>query len=796
MGTNKTHSTTCLLISLGVVFIAFLTYSSISRFKKRKTRLDVLQLEKSGMKIIAFLYFIIAFLIQLMKIEIFNLELTKYVLMPCIINLLLFNLFLTYENYKQVKDPSLVFRAFLSKNSFSGLYEVLIILITTINVLLMIFGKHSVGVDSGTELLEQNFYALIFCFLISLLSLIFYFLKRKRFEDYRVGSKKNAVTRNLVEFIVNLIYFTYTTLLLVLCTLLKFAIMKQEITGYFFSILSYSFFIIVIVDSILTLYTIYKSDFYYYTLGSTNYKYFYRVFGRNVYKKPILTVDFNSFSANTKNCSVLYFHNHLSYMIDEYLIDTFDNMINISLASLYLIFSSSYNERLEEGVKKGPALLSPGKEPREASKSPSHLARISEDEVSKILNDKQQRFIENSEDSSIIKENCQMHFKFQKKDFQDERLARLIAFNPEDDSLMINGGDLNENLMVNIKSYYTEYFANLIKQKNININFLKESLISHLSTSTASWNSLLSKNCKEAAFKKQKKLLLNAYDRLFSFEICNEDSIFAKDSTLEDFIPKYLQHMKNNNKSFLPVVLGVYSIKINNFKELVVVLTKNLIIQEHPKEYYNYWQMISIDSKKKMEMLTSSKDRSSALIRDEVLFKNQLKLTLVDYSDFEHIFTDDLRFLKQMGTKDFSLLIMYYEIGAGNSHGNSFDQEHASNPRITLNNNNLSMGAIRVSVINKNKAPSSNAGGNDDNFKFASNKDINVDFASSVLKEINMFKFKDNNGFEAHFNNFKCVLFFVFDNVFDNYKWCTTKSRYSEYFDNVMGNFEESSLLK
>jgi hypothetical protein len=230
--------------------------------------------------------------------------------------------------------------------------------------------------------------------------------------------------------------------------------------------------------------------------------------------------------------------------------------------------------------------------------------------------------------------------------------------------------------------------------------------------------------------------------------------------------------------------LGIFNIKIKNFKEIRLVLSKNFIIQEFPREYFNYWQLIRINKDK--EMICSSKDRlSSIIVKDELLFKNEFKLILFDYQEFLEILNNDFTFFKKLKVKDFSLLLMYYEIGKGYNDHSIDGAENSPIQRTTIFNNNN--GATRISRISINKF----AFNRDNENILGTHKDNDC---TSLMEKINLFQFKEKNGFEGKYNNFKCVLFFAFENIFQTHSFCYNTSNYSLYRNNILNNFNENFI--
>ena len=227
----------------------------------------------------------------------------------------------------------------------------------------------------------------------------------------------------------------------------------------------------------------------------------------------------------------------------------------------------------------------------------------------------------------------------------------------------------------------------------------------------------------------------------------------------------------------------IYKIRINAFKEFTLILTKNNIVEETPKEYFNYWQLNRFSNNQSFEMITSSKDRNSNMIKDETLFKEDLVLTLNDYNNFRKILMDDMNFLNQMKSNHFGILVNYYEIGANLNTSNATSSEELTpfpNPRISLEN---LVGGFRVSVISKTNRSQFPKGNSEwTSQKRFSNKENE---SQSLLEDINIIIFKDKVGFEANYNNFRCILFFEFENPFHySRRFC-----FHGYYNNFLKNF-------
>jgi len=403
---------------------------------------------------------------------------------------------------------------------------------------------------------------------------------------------------------------------------------------------------------------------------------------------------------------------------------------------------------------------------------------------------KKRKIIKN--DSKKDNENSQARlFKFHEfkiskseNDFKDEKLLRLININAanfqDQENLYTNDPtyqriqeeNQHENLIlsqakrnlvssnllsgmdlkIQVKEYYEKEFEEILDLKKIDLNLLEKSFMSHFNQKQNNFTSLFSHNAKEELFKKQENLVIRTSDKMYNFEFltnCNDN--LNEDDSKNGNLFHYTNYLKENESTFLPLVIGVFKIKINNLKELKVVVSKNNLIEDIPKETFNYWQLIRIKEKNSFEMITSSKDRQSLLVSDELLIKNDTKFNLFNFNDFAKILFSDLNFLGGIGSSSHSLLIMYYEMGksASRNTNNSLSEDEAkfmerngktSSKSIFGMNNNFN----NVSAIRPFGEPSI------------------LDFSLKV--DLNLLHVV--NGFQSNVNDYRCILFFMFDNIF------------------------------
>jgi hypothetical protein len=272
-------------------------------------------------------------------------------------------------------------------------------------------------------------------------------------------------------------------------------------------------------------------------------------------------------------------------------------------------------------------------------------------------------------------------------------------------------------------------------------------------------------NVKNNNFTIQKDLIFKTFDNQFIIEV-----IPYQYNRQQNFLLNYIKYMRKNNGSFLPFILGVFKIEINEFKDFTIILSKNKIIDNVPEDYFNYWQMVKITPWEK-KLISSSKNRISFFIKDDqVVLDSEFKLNLTNLPDFQKILHNDINFLKKLKIKNFSLIAMYYEFGKQYQ----FNVEDDNKP-LSFRISNL-----RVSKFSKLSDIKKEENNNETNF------DLSVKDPTYCIKE--------NYGFEASSNDRKCMIFFVFDDIKINATSGGKESYYDTFYNNIIGNFDESIL--
>ena len=250
-------------------------------------------------------------------------------------------------------------------------------------------------------------------------------------------------------------------------------------------------------------------------------------------------------------------------------------------------------------------------------------------------------------------------------------------------------------------------------------------------------------------------------------------------------------------------------IKINNFKTLLVLITKNSLVENDPKDFFTYWQLIRF-FKNKPEKISSSQFNSGTLVKDDNIFEravqietkadnpNYNKILFKNYIDFEETIKNDIEFLSQCGANNFDLLLMYYE------YENT--QKHERQGAIKIKKTATGGTEIVEESLPKddlfgdevgspiNKMDFSPAGGilgdflDDNEF----NKNLNINPNKNIAKFNDVDEAMNITGYEGLFDNYTCLCYFTFENVFDIRKKITSSKNYYDNFKKrILINFAE-----
>jgi hypothetical protein len=387
----------------------------------------------------------------------------------------------------------------------------------------------------------------------------------------------------------------------------------------------------------------------------------------------------------------------------------------------------------------------------------------------------------------------------------------------------------NNFLNITINSFMTpkcveSIYDQKIKGRNIGASLLSHMILSNVAKNrnpenpAANFWSLLASNGKEQYFNKLKNTSIKTYDKNFTLDIFdtddNEINVFEKgtNNSLAQLLDKYFTyiHGKGINGTFIPSLVGVFKIKINDFKTLLVLVTRNSLVENVPKSHFSYWQLLRILKGRPEKVSSSQFNSSNSFVKDDPIFErpfqiesikdnpNYNKIAVKNYNDFESIINSDIEFLRQVGAKNFGLLLMYYQFENTQKH----EKQGAikikqTNKGAELVEESLPKGFLEEDIgtpIEKgNKGSfdgdflSLGAGGFFDDENFGG--DFNM---KKVMNTLDNSDKSNMNGFEGIFDNFNCLCYFTFENVFDIRKRNeVTEGYYNNFRQNILNYFAE-----
>ena len=424
-----------------------------------------------------------------------------------------------------------------------------------------------------------------------------------------------------------------------------------------------------------------------------------------------------------------------------------------------------------------------------------------------------------------------------------------------------NNNTMNNNITVSLHSYYTNSCINNILEKNFSSKNIAKSLISHMNLkklnesnssnqegTPCNYSSLTVANAKESYFINLNNICFKTFDKKYSLEMFEtndeinklEISSSYKKDNLSELIEKYFLYLQSAgiNNTFLPIILGIFKITINDFKPLLIIITDNSIVENVPIQFYTKWQLIRI-GEKGINKIASSRYNRNTILDDDIIFKRESpkekgicsKIKLNNYEEVKNVILSDISFLKKVGNYTFSLLLMYYQYEGSQKHEkyvkngvikirNSLDnkpeiiddilpEKYLYNRSIISNESEEMLGDINNSIkfVTKNKSISSKNNNNNSNIKKSVNSDnkigkendtqslanISDDFSNKKKMNENIINYSDQiniTGYNGTFDSYNCLCYFNFENIFENQnKYQYNYKFYKDYLNEIMKYF-------
>ena len=827
------------VLSIFMIFITIVIFHPINKYKRFKVKEEQLFLQKT---LITTLFFSFFLLFNIMSFLSENLKKYSFIASNFFFNtyfvlMLLYNLMMTIEIYRTYNNPVHYFNRLFLQKKYNYIPELIILIICIIS-LVIDFGIAYKNLDEESDkknddlilsylllIAEWKPFAII---ILSLICLILYCKLKSMINNFYFNNQNkllNALGKRSMNFYLYLVFGIFY-----LYPLAEKIINNNSSNSDYVKLFGTIFFYIVIIDDYLIhISEISTSKFCEYPLRTTLLGYFCSCFNKQ--KKPRtganaplmsgstyndktelsgindLSTSLNLQSNNVSDKELISVYKNGLFM-EDYFLSYFDQILNLITASLYQVYNSKYfstqaNEQTLTNKLKIEDISAIGGNMKDTS--------VSAIGTKTVVNTK------NEMGDDTVRFNIT-------KNIETDDLKRFKEV--IENKFLIKGH--NNFLNITINSFFTPRCVESIYDQKIKGRNIASSLINHMILSSLSQNrnpenpnatfwSLLASNAKEQYFNKMKNTSIKTRDKKYTLDIFDTDdgeiSYFEKgdNNSLAQLLDKYFTyiHGKGINGTFIPSLVGVFKIKINKFKTLLVFITRNSLVDNDPKNHFSYWQLLRILKGNPQKIASSQFNSGLSFVKDDPIFERAFqiesikdnpdynKIAVKNFNDFQSIVNSDIEFLRQVGAKNFDLLLMYYEF--------ENTQKHEKQGAIKIRQTNKGAEFVEESLpsglleedfgkspINKKSSFDGDflnmgKGGflDEDNF----DKDFNM---KNVMNALDRDDRSNMTGFEGLFDNFNCLCFFTFENVFDIRKRENiNEGYYNNFRDNILTNFTE-----
>ena len=822
-----------IVLGIAMMFLTIIIFHPINKNKKYKVKEEQLFLQKT---LITTIFTCLFLIINIMNFFSDNLKKYSYIASNFLFNcffmiLLLYNFLMTLEFYNTFKNPAHYFNSLFKLNKFNYLHE-FIIIISGIVTLVLDFVINYSKLDEETDKNKDNIimsYLILMpewepfvIIIISIISMILYCKMKSQINSFYFNKSDKVIkeiNKRSMNYLLYLIYGCFHLFPLIIKVL-----NKDDMNSDFFNFFSTIFFYVVIFDDfIIHISIISTTKFCEYTLRNTLLGFFCTWFYKpkrksfmssqnsSINNKTDLTSFQNDLSSSYSSLisNSIYDRELVSIykngiFLEDYYLGYFDQILNIIAASLYQVYNSKYfstqaNEQNLTKKLKIPDISAIGGNMKDTSVSAigtktavNAKNEVGEDTVKFTM-------IKNIETDDL-------------KRFKDVLENKFLIKNK------------NNFLNIRINSFLTprcveSIYDQKIKGKNIGNSLLSHMILSNISKNrnpenpNANFWSLLASNSKEEYFNKMKNISIKTHDKNFTLDIFDtDDNEINFSNPLYQLLDKYFTyiHGKGINGTFIPSLIGVFKIKINNFKTLLVFVTRNSLVENVPKSHFSYWQLLRIIKGKPQKVASSQFNSNNFFIKDDPIFErpfqiesikenpNYNKIAIKNLNDFQNIISSDVEFLRQVGAKNFDLLLMYYEF--------ENTQKHEKQGAIKIKQTNKGTEFIEEKLPEdllgeEMGTPISKGTGSFDADFLSLGKGgflDEVNFGGDNFNMKNVAKVLDSNdkgnmnAYEGIFDNFNCMCYFTFENVFDiKNKEKESDGYYTQFRDNVLKYFVE-----
>ena len=828
------------VLSIFLIFLTIIIFHPINKYKRYKVKEEQLFLQKTLITTIFFSIFLLLNIISFLDegLKKYSYIASNFFFNEFFILILLYNLMITIEAYRTYNNPVHYFNRLFHQKKFNYTPELIIFIILIISLAVDFGISYKTFEEKSEEENEDLSYLFLttewkpFATIIMPLICIIFYIKLKnlisKFFFNHQQKLLNALSKRRMNYYLYLVFGIFYLFPLIE----KLAKSESGNSDYLKLFGTIFFYIVIIDDYLIHISEISTTKFCEYPLKRTLLGYFCSCFNKPKRAKSGAGAPLMSESTTYDKTELTGFDNSLSSTLDlvsnnisdkelisvykngifmeDYFLSYFDQILNIITSSLYQVYNSKYfstqaNEQNLTNKLKIEDISAIGGNIKDTSVSAIGTKTVVN--TKNEMGDDTVRFnmVKNMETDDL-------------KRFKEVLENKLLVKNR------------NNFLNITINSFLTprcveSIYDQKIKGRNIGTSLLSHMILNSLSQNrnpenpNATYWSLLASNAKEQYFNKMKNTSIKTFDKKFTIDIFDTDngeiSFFEKgdNGALAQLLDKYFTyiHGKGINGTFIPSLVGVFKIRINNFKTLLVFITKNSLVENAPKSNFSHWQLLRILKGKPQKVASSQFNSGSTFVKDDPIFErafqiesikenpNYNKIAFKNFNDFQSIIQSDIEFLRQVGAKNFDLLLMYYEFENTQKHekqgalkikqtnkGAEFveeslpegflDEEFDTNPKLKGKKK-----SIDGDFLNMGK------GGflDDDNF----GNDFNM---RKMMNDLDSDDKNNMNGYEGIFDNFNCMCFFTFENVFDIRKReSVSDGYYANFRENILKNFTE-----
>ena len=832
------------------LFFSIIIFFPINKYKTYKTKEEQLFLQKNLITIIFFSVDIIINILKIIKVindgKSIICKIEVFIFNIYIISLIFYNFFLSVEIYSTFSNPVHLFNRLFKQKKYNYIPEYFILIISILIIVAdsILYKKFDdIYINDNSSLMMPDCCKFVIIVLISLISVVMCMIKKSQIKKFCFKHQEKLI--NLLEkrAISNALYIIYGGLYAIPMALSTDDQIDFNTAG------SFLFLLIIIMDFIVHLSLLSSTKFCEYRLKKTTLGFVCSLFyqppkieeedsmiplvndssvneGSGFATNSTIQADETSNVTQTQIISnspmdkelVSIYKNNI--FIEDYFLSFFDQILNILTISIFQVYYSKYfsskanDNRLSTDID------------------------IAED-ISGIAGSYNTNLSTSATGDQIADAKCKVG---------DYTTVFDIRKNMEKDDyskfkdVLENGLKIENNnnyLRTKVKSFFTPKCVETIYEQKLKGKNIGNSLLSHLiftknknpniDIPNAYFWSLTASNGKEEYFHKLKNTSFKTYDKNFNIDIfdSDDDEITihkGKNSEISLLIDKYFTyiHGKGINGTFIPSLVGVFKVTINNFKTLLVFITRNSLVENAPKNFFTYWQLIRFLNEKPEKIASSKFNESnkSTIVKDDLIFERLLqdeshndnpdfnKINLNNFTDFQETIKSDISFLHKCGSQNFNFLLMYFEYDNNQKHEKQ--------------------GAIKIRKIDEDKAEIVQASlpqGIMDEFSPSPNQNNNLKLPGESLQSgmfslggafldggdeemgiIDINKIKQNaanlmdysgkisiNGYEGVFDSFNCICFFTFENIFDIRKKYNLDTNYFSSFQNkILRSFTSS----